>query len=121
VLEALDEGQRAAWVELTVVGTKNYKSKTPEAWAEEMKGSFEGKFRDIKEADWDKKTRVAGENAIEQKVFGQHKDFDAVQMTNVYFTRSEIMYQMICFWKSGKSQALRDDIDEIIKTFKLTR
>jgi hypothetical protein len=121
VLEALDEGQRAAWVELTVVGTKNYKSKTPEAWGEEMKASFEGKFRDIKEAEWAKKGKVGGENAIEQIVFGQHKDFDAVAMHNAYLTRSEVMYQIVCFWKSGKPQALKDDIEEILKTFKLTR
>ena len=86
-----------------------------------MKAGFEGKFRDIKEAEWAKKGRVAGENSVEQVVFGQHKDFDAVSMHNVYLSRSEVMYQLVCFWKSGKPEALKDDIEEIIKTFKLTR
>lgn len=121
ILEALDEGQRAAWVELTCVGTKNYKSKTPDAWAEEMKGGLEGKFRDFKEADWTRKGRIGGENSVEQVLFGQHKDFDAVYMHNAYVEKGQVMYQFLCIWKSGKSAALKDDIGQILRDFKLFR
>ncbi|MCK6481267.1 MAG: HEAT repeat domain-containing protein [Planctomycetes bacterium] len=122
VLEALDEGQRAAWIDLTVLGTKNLKSRTADAMAEEWKGILEGKFRDIKEgAEWAKKTRVSGKNAVEQILFGAHKDFDAVAMHNVYMEEGEVMYMFHCYWKSGKPQALKDDIETILKTFKLTR
>jgi len=122
ILEALDEGQRAAWIELTVFGTKNYKSKTPEAMAEELRPIFEGKFREIKEGSyWDRKTRIAGETGIEQKVFGPHKDFDVVEMRNVLMTHKEVMYQFVTYWKSGKNPSFKEDIEEAFKTFKLTR
>ncbi len=122
ILEALDEGQRAAWIELTVVGTKNYKSKTADAWAEEWKTILEGKFRDFKEAVWDKPCRISGEKGVEQILFGQHRDFDAVYMHNFYVEQGEIMYQLLSYHKSGKPQSLKDDIDELVrKGFKLTR
>ncbi len=120
-MEALDEGQRAAWVELNVMGNKNLKSKTPEAMADEQKGGIEGKFREFKTAEWDKKGMVAGEKSVEQILFGPHKDHDVVAMHNVYVLKSEVHYFLITYWKSGKAASLREDIEEIIKTFRLTK
>jgi hypothetical protein len=121
-LEALEEGARAAWCELYVQGTKNMKSKTPEACAKEIRESMEGKFRDIKPgADWEKKCTFGGKKGVEQIVFGQHKEFDAVHMHNVFTEEGEVMYYMISFHKSGKKASLESDIEEIIKSFRIKR
>lgn len=121
LMEALDEGQRAAWCEVFVEGTKGMKLQTPEAYAKELKNNLEGKFRDIKEAEWDKKCTYGGVKGIEQLVKGMHKDFDAVQMHNIYVEKGGVMYYFICFWKSGKPASMKDDIEEILKSFKITR
>jgi len=121
-IEALEEGQRAAWCEMYVQGTKNMKSKTPEACAKEIRESMEGKFRDIKAgAEWEKKCMFGGKRAVEQIIFGQHKEFDAVHMHNVFTEEGEVMYYMISFYKSGKKASLDTDIEEIIKSFKIKR
>jgi hypothetical protein len=120
-IEALDEGQKAAWVEVYAQGTKTLKSKTPEQFADEQKANMEPKFRDIKNAEWAKKCSYAGLKGIEQVVDGQHKDFDAVHMRNVYEDKSEVMYFFVTFWKSGKKASLESDIDWILKNWKCTR
>ena len=120
-IEALDEGQKAAWVELFVEGTGNLKSKTPEAYADEMKGNIEPKFRDIKSAEWSRKCGYGGLTGIEQIVDGQHKDHDVVHMHNVFLDNKGFMFYISTFWKSGKKASLKDDVEEIIKSFHLTK
>lgn len=121
VVEALHEGRWAAWVEITAASTKNYKSKTPEAWAAEMRAGFEKKFRTIDEAEWERTPRVAGEPAVEQVVRGMHRDHDAVVMRNVYVCRSGVMVQCISFRKEGTPPALEEDIEAILGSLRFTR
>ncbi len=121
-VDASEDGMRAAWVEIVMQGTKNLASKTPSAMAEEMKGKTESKLRDLKEDSyWGKKIRFAGESACEDKVFGRHSDYDAAELHNVYVEKDGIMFNIYCVWKSGRSAALRDDIDRILDSFKFTR
>jgi hypothetical protein len=120
-LEALDEGQRAAWCELYIIGTKNYKEKTPEQYAKAIRDQLEPKFRDIKDAQWEKKGTCAGRKSVEHVVVGSHKDFQAIHMHNVFVDESEVVYYWICMFQSGKPAALKEDIEEILKSFKIKR
>ena len=120
-LEALDEGQKAAWCELYVQGTKGLKSTTAEAMAEEQKEKIEGKFREFKEAEWDKKAAFGGEKGVHQILFGPHKDFDVVRMHNAYTVKSEIHYWVFTYYKSGKAKSLQDDVEKIIADFDLKK
>ena len=121
VVETLHEGRRAAWVEVTAVSTRNYKSKTPEAWAAEMRAGFEKKFRAIDEAEWEGTSRVAGESAVEQVVRGTHREHDAIVMRNVYVCRSGVMVQCISFRKEGTPPELAEDIEAILGSLRFTR
>lgn len=120
-LEALDEGQKAAWCELRVVGSKGLASKTADALAAEHKEQIEGKFREFKEQVWDKKGVWGGEKSVEHVLFGPHKDYSVVAMHNVFIHKSEVHYYMYTYWVNGKPQSLRDDIDQILKDFKLMK
>jgi hypothetical protein len=119
--EALDDGQPAAWVEMYVIGTKGITPKTPDGWAKLVREEMEPKFKDLKEAVWDKKCRYGGQNGIEQILKGRHKDHDAISMHNVFVDKTEIMYYFICVFKSGKKASLEEDIEEILKSFLITR
>jgi hypothetical protein len=120
-IEASEEGQRAAWIDVFVLGTKNYKEKTPEQYAKSVRENLEGKFRDLKTAEWDKRGMWGGEKSVEHVLIGQHKDFDSIRMHNVFVERSEVVYYAICAYKSGKKASLESDIEEALKTFKITR
>jgi hypothetical protein len=115
-LEAMDEGSPAAWIEIHVESIKNKTPDTAEGFATLDKGNFEPKFRNLKEQVWDKKCSYGGAKGVEIILLGQHKDFDAVYMHNVYLLKSEIMYRFYCVWKSGKSQSLKDDLETLLKT-----
>jgi HEAT repeat protein len=121
-LEALEEGQRAAWCDVFVQSTKNMTSKTPEALAKEIRDHVEPKFRDIKPGFvWDKPCSYGGAKGVEHIVVGQHKDFDAVHVHNVFLVKSEMSYRFECYYKSGKSAALETDIEEFLKSIVITR
>jgi hypothetical protein len=120
-LEALEEGSPAAWVDVFVEGTKNLKSKTPEAFGKEIRDTLEPKFRTLKEAEWDKKCTYAGLKGIEHVLNGQHKDLDAIHMHNVFVDKAGIMFYMSGVFKSGKKASLETDLEEILKSFKPTR
>ena len=118
VLEALYEGRRAAWVEVYVTGTRDSRSKTPEAMADEQATGIEGKFRELRMAEWNRAGELGGEHAVEQVLFGLHKDFDVVRMRNVYALKDETLYCLITCWRSGTPISLRDDIDAILGSFR---
>ncbi len=122
VIEALEEGTLAARVLVQTIDVKGIASKTPEAMADEQKKKIEEEMKDIKadQTEWGKKTRFAGESAVEQEVFGRHKEFDACRLKNVYIVHDGVMYLFRCMWKSGKPEALRDDLDRILASFKFT-
>ncbi len=120
-IEALDEGQRAAWIEISAEETRNLKSETPEAYAEETRGSIEPRFRDIRRADWTKKGSYGGLKGIEQVVEGVHKDYDLVQMRNVFLEKRGVMYVFRTIWKSGKKASLKDDIETMLDGFRCLR
>ena len=120
-LEAMDEGQKGAWASLSVYGIKNYKSKTPEAAAQEWRDSNEPKFRDLKEAEWSRKATIGTLRGVEQVLVGQHKDDGAVYVHNFYVEEGEVMYLWHCTYKSGKPASMKDDIEEILKAFKLKK
>ncbi|MHC4924922.1 MAG: hypothetical protein ACYTG4_12755, partial [Planctomycetota bacterium] len=101
-LEALDEGQRAAWIEVHVISTKGLKFNTPTAMAEDQKNKLEGRMRDIKEAKWKAKGRLGGKGTVEQSIIGRHKDFGACRLQHVYCVEGGIMYLIFTVWKSGK-------------------
>jgi hypothetical protein len=119
ILEAMDEGQKAAWVELVVYATKNYKEKSPEQAAQSWRDENEPKFRDFKEAAWDRKCRYGGVNGLEQILVGQHKDDGAVYVHNVFLEDGEKMYMLRGTWKSGKPASMKEDLLEIFKNFKI--
>jgi hypothetical protein len=120
-LEALDEGQRAAWCELLIYETKGIKEKRPEQIAQSWRDNNEPKFRDLKEAVWDKKCTYGGADGVEMILVGQHKELDAVAMHNVFVEDGGMMYYWICVWKSGKPASMKEDIEEILRSFKLKR
>lgn len=120
-LEALEEGQQAAWVEVIAQGTRSLAAKTPEDYAKELRGQIEPKFRDFKVAEWEKKCSYGGLKGVEQVLHGRHKDLDAVHMRNVYLEKSEVIYYFSCVYKSGKKASLEGDIDEILRGFRCTR
>lgn len=120
-LEAMDEGQKAASCEMYVFGTSNYKEKKPDLMAQNWRDNNEPKFRDLKEAVWDKKCTYGGAKGIEMILVGQHKDEGAVQMHNVFVEQGEVMYYWICTWRSGKPASMKDDIEEVLKSFKIKR
>lgn len=118
-IEAMDEGQKAAWVTIQPVGTKNLKSKTPEAMEEEQRPNWESKMKDVKEgAVWGRKSRFAGETSCEDDFFGRHADHDAISVHNVYVEKDGVIFIINGVWKSGKSKALEEDIDKILDSFK---
>jgi hypothetical protein len=120
-LEAMDEGQKAAWCDLSVYATKNYKSKTPEDAAQEWRDGNEPKFRDLKEAEWARKTSIGSSKGVEQILVGQHKDDGAVFVHNFYVMEAEIMYLWHCTYKSGKPASMKEDIEEILRNFKVKK
>ena len=121
VLEALDEGQRAAWCEILVQETKHMKSQTAEALAKELRDQYEPKFRDVKAgSDWERPCVYGGVKGIEQVVTGQHKDFDAVHLHNIFLVKSGYAYRIESIYKSGKAASLETDLEEILKGFRLT-
>jgi len=120
-LEVMDEGQKAASCELFVYGTKTYKEKKPEQIAQNWRDNNEPKFRDLKDAEWDKKCTYGGAKGVEMILVGQHKDDGAVQMHNVFVEQGEVMYYWICTWRSGKPASMKDDIEEVLKSFKIKR
>jgi hypothetical protein len=119
VLEAMDEGQKAASVELVVYPTKNYKEKSPELAAQSWRENNEPKFRDFKESTWEKKCRYAGINGVEQVLVGQHKDDGAIHVHNIFLEDAGNMYVLYGVWKSGKPASMKEDLDTIFKTFKI--
>lgn len=120
VMEALEEGQKAAWCEIIIQETKHMKSQTAEAVAKELRDIYEPKFRDIKPgADWEKPCSYGGAKGVEQVVNGMHKDFDAIHMHNVYLVKGGYTYRLECIYKSGKSASLETDIEEFLKSFRL--
>jgi hypothetical protein len=119
--EALDDGQPAAWVEMYVYGTKGVTPNTPDGLAKKVREDLEPKFKDLKEAVWEKKCKLGGQNGIEQILKGRHKDHDAVSMHNAFVDKSEIMYYFIGTFKSGKKASLEEDIEELLKSFVITR
>lgn len=120
-IEASDDGQRAAWVEVIVQGTKNLKSKTPELYSKEVRETLEAKFRDLKVAEWEKKSTISGQKAIEQILHGQHKELDAVHMRNCFVEEGGVMFALMCTFKTGKKASLETDIDTIIASFKIKK
>jgi len=120
-IEAMDEGQKAAWCDLFVYGTKTYKEKKPDQIAQSWRDNNEPKFRDLKESTWDKKCSYGGSSGIEQILVGQHKEWDSVSIHNVFVEEGEVMYYWICVWKSGKPASMKEDIEEVLKSFKIKR
>lgn len=120
MMDALEDGEKAAWIEVVVQGVRDLKAKTPEAYAKEQKDMIEPKFRDIKSAEWDKKCVYAGEKGVEQIIVGQHKDFDAVHMHNVFIEHKGVMFFFGCFYKSGKKASLETDMEDILRSLKWT-
>jgi len=118
VIEASEDGARAAWVEVYTQDTKKMKSPTPELVSKEHRESLEPKFKDLKVAEWEKKCSYGGEKGVEQVLNGQHKDLDAIHMRNVFIEHKGVMFTMLCVWKSGKKASLEDDIEEILRSFK---
>lgn len=120
-LEALDEGQRAAWCDLYIYDTKNVIQKRPEQSAQFWRENNEAKFRDFKEQIWDRKTTCGGAGGVEMILVGQHKELDAIAMHNVFVEKSGMMYFWICAWKSGKPASMREDLEEVLKSFKIKK
>jgi hypothetical protein len=120
-LEALEEGAPAAWVELIIYEAKRMKSQTPEAMAEENKTSLEETTKDIKDAEWAKKTTCGGEKAIEQTLTGRHKDHQAVYIHNIFLERGGILFLFRGFHKSGKDPNFKKHIDDIYKSLKFSK
>ena len=119
-LEALDEGQKAASLDLLLYETKNYKSKTPPQAAQEWRDANEPKFRDFKEQVWERKCTFGG-GGIEQVLVGQHKEDGAVHIHNVFVENGGIMFWLIGTYRSGKPASMKEDIEEILKSFKPTK
>ncbi|HEU4394973.1 MAG TPA: HEAT repeat domain-containing protein [Planctomycetota bacterium] len=120
-LEALDEGQRAAWCELYIYDTKGILQKRPEQLAQTWRENNEPKFRDFKEQVWDRKTTCGGAGGLEMILVGQHKELDAVAMHNVFVEKSGMMYYWICVWKSGKPASMKEDIEEVLRSFRIKK
>ena len=116
-IEVLDEGQKAAELNIFAYDTKTYKSKTPEQAAQEWRENNEPKFRDFKEQVWEKK-RPGG---VEQILVGQHKEDGAVSMHNVFTENGGIMFLLIGTYRSGKPASMKEDLEEAIKSFKPTK
>jgi hypothetical protein len=121
-LEALEEGQRAAWCDVFIQGAKNMKSQSAEALAKEVRDLIEPKFRDIKPGStWEKPCSYGGVKGIEHVVTGQHKDFDAIHMHNVFLFENGFAYRIETYYKSGKAASLSEDIEAFLKSIRLKK
>jgi hypothetical protein len=115
-VEAMEEGQRAAWCDVFVQESKNMKSQSPEALAKEVRDMLEPKFRDIKpESNWEKPCSYGGQKGVEQIIIGQHKELDAVRMHHVYIYNKGYAIRIETTYKSGKTASLNSDIEQLLK------
>jgi hypothetical protein len=117
-IEVLEEGQRAAWVEIYAQQSKNMKSQNAEALAKEVRDGLETKFRDFKEANWEKPCQYGGVRGVEQILVGRHKDLDAIHVHNVFLYENNFAYRIECTYKSGKQASFQNDLEEVIRSWK---
>jgi len=122
-IQASVDGSAAAWVVVISTELSNYKEKNAEQVAEAIRRLIEPDFTDcVKErTDWNKPGKWKGLPSVTQEVFGRHKDLGTVALKNVFATRGTLLFRIETTWKSGSPQYLRDDIEKMLDSFRISK
>ena len=120
-LEAIRDGERAAWVEMYAVGTAYFKEKTPTDWAEMVRGRLAGAFEPTGTPEWGKPCTFSGVAGVEQALDGVHRTHGSIRMRNVFLEKDGVMYYMLCIWRNGAREGLEADVAAILESFRFTK